>query len=287
MPSRFPLLSINVSPDEAEDAGVLLFELGATGVEERDGTTLARGEAGKVTLVASFDSECDARAAMEETPATWSPRVTELVGDAWRDEWKEHFEPFRMGVGIVVRPPWRDFDAAPGDHVIVLEPGRAFGTGLHETTSLSAELLSDFCEFYRCASVLDVGCGSGILGLVALVRGAARVRALDVDLEAVAATRENAERNGMADRLEVDDTPVHELSEVFPTVVANIEAAPLVLLAPALMARVAPGGLLILSGLVAPDVVAEPIENVRLAFGALREHEVRRRGEWLAVAFRG
>jgi ribosomal protein L11 methyltransferase len=286
-PPCFALLSVDVGPDEAEDAGVLLFELGATGVEQRDGTTLVRGEAGKVTLVASFARERDAREALEETPATWSPRVTEVARDAWRDEWKKHFEPFRMGGGIVVRPPWRSFDAAPGDRVLVLEPGRAFGTGLHETTSLSAELLSEFCEVYRSATVLDVGCGSGILGLVALVRGAARVRALDVDPEAVAVTRENAERNGMADRLEVDDTPVRELSELFSTIVANIEAAPLVLLAPALVARLAPGGLLILSGLLAPDVAAEQIQSVRLAYGALREHEVRRKGEWLAVAFHG
>lgn len=287
MSSRFPFLSVDVSADEAEEAGALLFELGASGVEERDGTTLVRGELGKVTLVASFESERDARSAMEEMPATWSPRVTEVVGDAWRDEWKKHFEPFRMGGSIVVCPPWRSFDAAPGDHVLQLEPGRAFGTGLHETTSLCADLLTEFCDVFRSASVLDAGCGSGILGLVALVRGAAHVRAIDVDVEAVAVTRENAQRNGMTDRLEVDDTPLDRLRGAYPTIVANIEAAPLVELAPALMARLAPGGLVILSGLLAPDVAVGQLDSIRLAYGALREQEVRRRGEWLAVALRG
>jgi ribosomal protein L11 methyltransferase len=287
MSSRFPFLSIDVSADEVEEAGALLFELGAIGVEERDGTTLVRGELGKVTLVGSFESERDARSAMEEMPAAWSPRVTEVVGDAWRDEWKKHFEPFRMGGGIVVRPPWRSFDAAPGEHVLQLEPGRAFGTGLHETTSLCADFLTEFREVFRSASVLDVGCGSGILGLVALVRGAAHVRAIDVDVEAVAVTRENAQRNGMTDRIEVDDTPLVRLGGAYPTIVANIEAAPLVDLASALMARLASGGLVILSGLLAPDVAVGQLDSIRLAYGALREQEVRRRGEWLAVALRG
>jgi ribosomal protein L11 methyltransferase len=284
---RYPFLSVDVGPDEAEDAGALLFELGATGLEERDATTLLRGSAGKVTLVASFHSEGDARAAISELPATWSPRVTEVVGDEWRDEWKKYFEPFRMGGDIVVRPPWRNYDAAPGEHVLLLEPGRAFGTGLHETTSLTADLLTEFAELYRLASVLDVGCGSGILGLVALVRGAARVRAVDIDPEAVAVTRENAQRNGMAERVHVDLTPVHALGDIYPAIVANIETAALVAFAPALMARLAPRGLLLLSGILAPDVSAGQLESVRRAYDALHELEVRRKGDWLAVALRG
>ncbi len=286
-PPRFPFVSVDVNPDEAEDAGALLFELGATGVEQRDATTLVRGRDGKVTLVASFDNDGDARGTLSELPATWSPRVTEVVGDGWRDEWKKHFEPFPLGGGLVVRPPWRSYHPEPGEHVLLLEPGRAFGTGLHETTSLTAALLTEFFELYRMKSVLDVGCGSGILGLVALVRGAARVRAVDIDPEAVAVTRENAARNGMAERVEVDTTPVHDLAELYPAIVANIEAATLVQLAPPLVARLAPGGLLVLSGILAPEVSAGQIESVRHAYGALAEHEVRRKGDWLAVALRG
>jgi ribosomal protein L11 methyltransferase len=286
-PSRYSFVSVDVNPDDAEGACSRLFELGATGVEERDMTTLFRGEPGKVTIVASFDSEGDARVALDEMPVSWSPRASEVIGDAWRDEWKKYFEPFQIVEGIVVCPPWRAVEPAPGGHVLLLEPGRAFGTGLHETTSLSAEMLSEFREIYRSSCVLDVGCGSGILGLVALVRGAARVRALDVDVEAVAVTRENSQRNGLMGRLEVDTTPLDRITEVFPAIVANIEAAPLVSLAPALIARLAPGGLVILSGLLAPDVVAGQLEGIRTAYGVLREVEVRRKGEWVAVAFRG
>jgi len=280
-------LALDVCHCDVESASSLLFDLGALGVEERDGTTLVHGAPGKVTLVASFEHEDNAREAMSEVPAEWSPRVAEVVGDEWRDEWKKHFEPFHLGGAIVVCPPWRTYNASEGEQVLVLEPGRAFGTGLHETTCLSAEVLTEHSAQYGAATVLDVGCGSGILGLVALIRGAARVRAIDVDPEAVAVTRENAHRNGMTQRLEVDDAPIDALVERYPVVVANIEASPLVAIAPAVMARLAPGGLAILSGILVPEVAPQQLESVRKAYGDLHEQEVRRKGEWLAVAFRG
>ena len=139
---RYPYVAVDVAPDEADEAGALLFELGAQGVEERDATTLVRGAAGKVTLVGSFEDETTARSAIAELPSAWSARLEQVVGDAWRDEWKKHFEPFRICDGIVVRPPWRAYAPAPGEQVIELEPGRAFGTGLHETTRLVAEILA-------------------------------------------------------------------------------------------------------------------------------------------------
>jgi ribosomal protein L11 methyltransferase len=278
---RYPYVAIDVAEEEAEEAGALLFELGAGGVEQRDATTLARGATGKVTLVGSFEREEDARAAASELPAEWAPRVEEIVGDAWRDEWKKHFDPFRVCRGVVVRPPWREAQPAPGERVIVLEPGRAFGTGLHETTSLVAEVLAE--TPLQGATVLDVGCGSGILALVALALGAARARAIDVDPDAVAVTHENAERNGLANRLSADETPVGAVRESYPVVLANIESKTLVELAPSLSARVAPAGLLVLSGILAPDVAPAQIDDVRRAFAALKERDVRRKGEWIAV----
>ncbi|HEY6459984.1 MAG TPA: 50S ribosomal protein L11 methyltransferase, partial [Polyangiaceae bacterium] len=158
---RYPYVAVDVAEEEADEAGALLFELGAGGVEQRDATTLKRGAAGKVTLVASFEDEAQARAAMAEVPAGWGARLEEVVGDAWRDEWKKHFEPFVICPGVVVRPPWREHAAAAGERVVVLEPGRAFGTGLHETTALVAEVLAS--ERLAGKDVLDVGCGSGVL----------------------------------------------------------------------------------------------------------------------------
>jgi ribosomal protein L11 methyltransferase len=295
---RYPFVAVDVTEDDAEEAGALLFELGAQGVEQRDATTLVRAAAGKVTLVASFENEQAARAAMAEVDAAWSPRLEEVVGDDWRDEWKKHFEPFRICAGVVVCPPWRDAreaKAAPGERVVVLEPGRAFGTGLHETTSLVAGVLADLAgrpgaasgaPVLRGASVLDVGCGSGVLALAALALGAASARAIDVDPDAVAVTRENAERNGLAARVVADETPAARLAGTFPVVLANIEARPLIELAPAIVPRVAPGGTLVLSGILAPDVVPGQLDQVLHAYADLDEQEIRRKGEWVAVVLR-
>ncbi len=283
---RYPCVAIDVAPAEAEEAGAQLFELGAQGVEERDATTLVRGAAGRVTLVASFERDDDAHSAVAELLPSWSPRVEEVIGDAWRDEWKKHFEPFRICARIVVSPPWRKYDAVDGEHVIVLEPGRAFGTGLHETTRLVAEVLADRAEGLRGSRVLDVGCGSGILALVALALGADSVRAVDIDPDAVAVTRENVERNALAHRVDVDATSVGALPGRYDIVLANIEAKTLIDLAPALTARVGPGGTLVLSGILATEVAPAQLEDVHRAYAPLELDLVRRKGEWVAVSMR-
>jgi ribosomal protein L11 methyltransferase len=283
---RYPYVEADVAEHEAEEAGALFFELGALGVEQRDETTLIRGSHGKVTLVASFDRIDDARTVIRALPPGWSPRLGEVVGDRWRDEWKKHFEPFRLCQGpacaIVVRPPWRLYDGRPEERVIVLEPGRAFGTGLHETTSLVAEVLASTASLVD-AHVLDVGCGSGVLALVALALGAQFVRAVDVDPDAVAVTHENAVRNGLASRVHADDTPVGALAERYGLVLANIEARTLIELAPALSQRVARGGRLVLSGILAPEVDPVQCRSVCQVYGPLRVEEVKRKGDWVAV----
>jgi ribosomal protein L11 methyltransferase len=283
---RYPYVCVDVPSSDVDEAGALLFELGAQGVEERDATTLVRGVAGKVTLVGSFEQYADARAAVAELPPAWSPRVEEVVGDGWRDEWKKHFEPFRICAQIIVCPPWRAHEAARGEHVIVLEPGRAFGTGLHETTSLVAEWLADHVDTLRGSRVLDVGCGSGILSFVALALGARSARAVDLDPDAVAVTRENAERNALSDRIESDASPVDVLTDRYDTVLANIEATTLVGLAPALIAHVAPGGALVLSGILAAAVAPAQLDDVRRAYATLHLDAVTQKGEWVAVSMR-
>jgi ribosomal protein L11 methyltransferase len=287
-------VAVEVAEGEADHAGALLFELGAQGVEERDATTLSRGgHAGKVTLVAGFEDHDGARRATDLLPAAWSPRVEEVVGDAWRDEWKKHFEPFRICDGVVVRPPWREYAAKAGEQVVVLEPGRAFGTGLHETTRLVAEVLAGLSDLLRRdagdasrETVLDVGCGSGILAIVALALGARSARAIDVDPEAAAVTRENAERNAMSARLVADETPVDQVGGRYPVVLANIEATTLVAIAPALVARVALGGALVLSGVLGPEVAPAQLEDLRRAYSAMRLAQVRHKGEWIALVLR-
>jgi ribosomal protein L11 methyltransferase len=286
-PPRYPQLSIDVTAEEADEASALLFELGAQGVEQRDVTTLAPGGIpDKTTLVASFATRALAEDAAASVDRTWAPRFSELVGDAWRDEWKKYFVPFRLTERVTIRPPWKVYTPAdPAELVLELEPGRAFGTGLHPTTSLVARAIEElsgelFAEGRR-ASMLDVGTGSGILALVALVLGAASARAIDVDPDAVALAAENAERNGLRERFDVDVSPVETLGARFDLVVANIEASVLIALAEPLSRRVAKDGVLVLSG-----ILQERAAQVRQAFAGFDLASSPSQGEWAALVLR-
>ena len=284
--ARYPYVLVDVAETEAEEASARLFELGATGIEQRDTATLMSAGVGRAVLAAAFARDEEASAARDELPSAWSPRLEHVVGDEWRDEWKKHFEPFRLCEGVVVRPPWRSCEAGAAERVVLLEPGRAFGTGLHETTQLVAEALARRQERLAAAEVLDVGCGSGILALAALALGARAVRAIDVDPEAVAVTRENAARNGVTGRVLADTTPIEALADPYDVVVANIEAHALCAMAPALIARVAAGGTLVLSGILAPASVPEPWAEIQRAYADLALEGATTRGEWLAAVFR-
>ena len=277
---RYPFLHVDVPEEDADLVSATLFELGAEGVEERDAGTLSKGaKEGHVTLVAAFAKREDAEAAIPELSAEWSPRIEEIVGDAWRDAWKEHYRPFSLTKRITVRPPWEAYTPERKDEIVLeLEPGRAFGTGLHATTTLVSRGLDAASDFIAGKAVLDVGTGSGILSLVALVLGAERAIAIDNDPDVVGVVRENAERNGLSTRIAASATPVEEVTATFPIVLANIEARVLIPLAKAIASRVAPGGRLWLSGIL------EGQENdVRAAYADFELLETTREGEWVCL----
>ncbi len=282
---RFPFVWLDVPPDDVELATSELFDAGAQGVEERDATTLVKGRVeGLVTLVANFVDDEDANAALatlQEFEFGTHAAVEHIEGDAWRDAWKEHFKPFAIAPGLVIRPPWETYDAQPGERVLELEPGRAFGTGLHETTSLVAQGLVRHAEALRGADVLDVGTGSGILSLVALSLGAAHARAIDNDADVVGVVLENAERNGMSAQVETDTTDISDVKRNYPIVLANIEAGVLIPMAPALRAAVSPGGILFLSGILAPQR-----ESILAAYEGMALIESPEKGEWISVVLR-
>lgn len=253
---RYPFVHVEVDADDADLVSSLLFDAGATGVEERDDGTLMRGpSSGAVLLVASYDDRDSAEAAAEmlrEHDAGLRPRIEEIVGDEWRDAWKEFFKPFALTPTITVRPPWCEAPAEAA-RVLELEPGRAFGTGLHATTSLVANVLEANAAEVAGGEVLDAGTGSGILALVALLSGASRVVAFDVDADVIDVVRENAARNGLGGQIDAFAGTIDDVDGTFPWVVANIEARVLDPIADALAKRVAPRGRLVLSGLLADE----------------------------------
>jgi ribosomal protein L11 methyltransferase len=255
-----------------------------------DEPSSAEGEAGDsdeiVTLVAAFPTREAALEAIEAFDPELSPRLEEVVGDEWRDAWKEHFEPFRLSPRLVVRPPWREaspelVSEQPETIVLELEPGRAFGTGLHETTSLVAQALDTRRSELAGVEVLDVGCGSGILALAAIALGAASARAVDVDPDAARITAENAARNAMESRVRADTADMGALGSQWKVVVANIQAEVLIPHAAALVALVAPGGLLVLSG-----ILVSQRDAVRAAYASLVLEEAPEKGEWVALVLR-
>jgi ribosomal protein L11 methyltransferase len=279
--ARYFYVHVEAAEDEAELAALALFELGASGVEERDRTTLNRADAEQaLTLVGSFASEHEARAAQVEVGARWSARVVAIEGDDWRDAWKAYFEPTRIGPRLVVKPSFKPYTAQAGDVVLTLDPGGAFGTGTHETTRLLLEALQRHLR--PGTDVLDVGCGSGILAIACLLLGADRATGVDVDPESLRVSRDNAELNGVLSRLSLHDGELSQLPPArFPLVLANIESRVLVPLAGELIARVAPGGVLVLGGLLSAER-ARMIE----AYRALAPIAVHEQGEWIAIELR-
>ncbi len=282
---RFPFVWLDVAPEHAELATSELFDAGAQGVEERDATTLLKGRIeGFVTLVANFADDEEANAAvvaLKEFEFGANAAVEHIVGDAWRDAWKEHFKPFAIAPGLVIRPPWEAYEAQAGERVLELEPGRAFGTGLHETTSLVAQGLVRHAAVLAGAEVLDVGTGSGILSLVALSLGAARARAIDNDADVIGVVLENAELNGMSAQIDADTTDVKDVKRTYPIVLANIEAGVLIPMAPALRGAVSAGGLLFLSGILVPQR-----DSILAAYAGMQLIETPEKGEWISVVLR-
>jgi ribosomal protein L11 methyltransferase len=188
----------------------------------------------------------------------------------WADAWKAHFHVERIGRRLVIRPSWQPFTPAPDDVVIDLDPGMAFGTGQHPTTRTCLELLEE--HVVPGSVVLDVGTGSGILAVAAVKLGAARCLALDGDPQAVRVARENAVRNGVADRVQVAEgtLPIALAARhAFDLALANITAAAVAALAPALATALRPGGMLIGSGIVA-DRLDQVLAAMRAAGFTMR-----------------
>lgn len=237
-----------------DDVGVILFEAGATGLEERD-------MAGRVALLAYVEDAASAERLLHAAEPALSrlreiagahpieARATVVAGHDWQTAWTRSLRPERLTDRFTVVPtrevPGEEFD----DTHILLEPTLAFGFGEHSTTRLAARAVERYVTARPRGSVLDVGTGSGVLAIVAARCGAGRVLGIDADPAAVEAARRNATRNAASACIFTTES-VGELEQAFDLVVANLDRNTLVQLAPRLSARASRAGRLLLTGLL-------------------------------------
>ncbi len=210
--------------------------------------------------------------------------VTEREEEDWANTWKVHYSVHRVGRRVLVKAPWHDYVPAPDEIVVELDPGMAFGTGLHPSTQLAMVAIED--ELKPRDRVLDVGTGSGVLATAAALLGASAVDGVDIEPVAVRSARENAERNGVGAIVRIEQGSVDEEGPFhgeYDLVVANIIARILIELAPGLAKAARAGGTLVLGGIIDVKETA-----VRDAFDELGLALVRReeREDWVSLVLR-
>ena len=205
----------------------------------------------------------------------------EVDGDDWIDVWKKHFRPIRLG-RIVVVPEWIDYTPEADEKIVLLDSNMAFGTGEHETTSMCVELMQDYVT--PDSVCIDVGCGSGILGICAIKLGAKKAYLTDIDYVAVTSATHNSKLNGTEEKTVVAHSNLLDDADIQGDVMmANITGEILKMLAPSIPKNLKRDGVLILSGIIESrlDMVKSAYEEV-----GMRVVKERRKGEWFALVLK-
>ena len=228
-----------------------------------------------------------------------------IVEEEWSENWKKYFKPVRVGQRLVIKPSWEQFVPSKEDIVIEIDPGQAFGTGTHASTVLILEAMEriwtqekwERCsgrgvdvpahDDTNCPQVLDVGTGTGILGIAAAKLGASSVLCLDIDPIAVKVARDNFMRNHVHDKASAATTPLWQIEGSYDVILANLDRDTILLLADDLSSRLAPSGRLILSGILTTQ--ADRVEEAFTKRGLVMEDRLidTREGEWTALVLSG
>ncbi len=300
-------LAVSINEEASELISEILLEAGASGTETAGGSMpdlTGYDEippddfaAGECTVSAYFplNGELDAKIADVEKslhrikqmdlgfdPGTLEVRTATVNEQDWANEWKKYFKPQRVSDFVVIKPTWEDYSPEKDDVVIEIDPGMAFGTGTHETTRMCIAMLEEYMD--SGASVLDIGCGSGILSVAAAKLGAGSVLALDLDSVAVEVAGKNVRLNDVQDKVSVIRSDI--VTEVpadkkFDVVVANIISDVIIRLNESVLKYIKKPGIYICSG-----IIAERLDEVLASLNkrGLRAIKVSKMGEWRAVA---
>lgn len=283
-------IAVSTTPQAAEAVANILLEGRTGGVIEESpapGAVVLRGflpvgPATDVTLSAISRRVFGLPTfGLDIGPGTVDTKVVE--DEAWAHAWKSYFKAFRVGRRLWITPTWDSTPPPPDAVVIQLDPGMAFGSGLHASTQLCLRALEE--RLQSIARVFDVGTGSGILSIAAAKLGAARVLAIDHDPMAVEVAKRNVTHNGVADRVAVREGNLLEgIDQHADLILANLTADILLDFLPAAGSKLTPGGILVASG-----IVADRLLEVRAVAGAgaFRVLDERRDGEWRCLVLAG
>ncbi|HXH09882.1 MAG TPA: 50S ribosomal protein L11 methyltransferase [Alphaproteobacteria bacterium] len=260
-------LSLLVPAPCVESMADTLVALGSPGVVEEPSAQPRATSGGPpmARLIAAFPMEQvterlleEVRQALDACGLEHSAQATlsmQLIdGGAWAEQWKRFYRPFKIGQRLVIRPPWEPYTASADEVVLILNPGQAFGTGLHATTQLCLRCLETLSETRSGARLLDLGCGSGILSLASVLLGFAAAFGVDVDRLAVWVARVNARLNHLSKQVTFRTGSIEVVSERFEVVVANILLDPILAMLKPLHRVVVPGGTVIFSGILISEV---------------------------------
>lgn len=253
-------LTILASPETSEGLANFIWELGALGVveEEQDGAPpRLRGffadTACTATLAAAVSNYCASLSDLGFSVAGVTPTVAPVPEEAWAQAWQQSFPPRPVGHRLLVAPPWEVSVPQDGRQLVIIKPGRAFGTGNHESTQGCLLLLDSFLETHRVTHAVDIGTGTGILAVAALRLGVSEVTALDTDPDALREAQENAERNGVGQRVSCRLAGPDGLQGCFALLLANLLAGSHVGFASHYRRLVASSGSLIVGGLLSEE----------------------------------
>lgn len=299
--SRWLELAVEADPEAVEAVSEILGRVAPGGTSVEPGFDLvddglgARIDANRPATVRAYvparDPETTARATATVEEALGHLQAfglrpigelrTRLVDEAdWASAWKEHFPVLRIGRRLVIKPSWRRHRRIGDEVVIDLDPGMAFGTGLHPTTRLCLAALQARAERRPLGRTLDVGCGSGILSIAAVLLGSTRVLGVDIDPIAIEATLANARHNRVGRRIRAREGTLPSEEGPFDLVLANLIASVIVEHAANLAAELVPGGTLIASGIF---VDREPETTAALRSAQFRVIERLVEGDWVAL----
>lgn len=209
---------------------------------------------------------------------TYEVEIKHVDEEDYANSWKQYYKPIKIGNRVVVVPEWEPYEKADGEITVTLNPGMAFGTGTHETTSMCIEALQDIV--FEGDEVLDIGCGSGILSVTALLCGANRADATDIDRNAVNVAYENAELNGVKDRLHATEdnilsaeSPIRTAGKKYNVVIANIVADVIIEICGFVKTLIKPYGCFVASGIISErlDDVVKAMNDNGLCVAAIHE----------------